>query len=99
LAATLSKSTALSEIQIQRIAKALADPRRHEILKQIGARAKGVACSDVRECQSVTAATLSHHLKELETAGLIRITREGKFAHLQVQRHVLKAYLNDLRSI
>jgi ArsR family transcriptional regulator len=95
----LSKSTALSEIQIQRIAKALADPRRHEILKQIGAQTKGVACSDVRECQSVTAATLSHHLKELETAGLIRITREGKFAHLQVQRDVLKAYLNDLGSI
>ncbi|HLK19776.1 MAG TPA: helix-turn-helix domain-containing protein [Bryobacteraceae bacterium] len=95
----MAKFTTLSEIQIQRIAKALADPRRHEILRQIGAKAKGIGCSDVRECQSVTAATLSHHLKELETAGLIHITREGKFAHLEVQRDVLKAYLDHLASI
>jgi ArsR family transcriptional regulator len=80
----LSKSKALSEQQIRLIAKALADPRRHQILK---------------ECQSVTAATLSHHLKELETAGLIRIVREGKFAHLLLQRDVLKAYLDQLGTI
>src|SRR5258708_2108294 len=72
------KCKILPETQIRLIAKALADPRRHEILKQVGAKSCGVGCTEVRECQPVTAATLSHHLKELETAGLITIVRKGK---------------------
>jgi ArsR family transcriptional regulator len=95
----LPRHRILSDQQIRLIAKALADPRRHEILKQVGAKSKGVACSEVRGCQSVTAATLSHHVKELETAGLIQIVREGKFARLVFQRDVLKAYLEHLAAI
>jgi ArsR family transcriptional regulator, arsenate/arsenite/antimonite-responsive transcriptional repressor len=95
----LPKSKRLSERQIKLIAKALSDPRRLQILRQVGEKADGVACADVRDCQSVTAATLSHHLKELESAGLILIFREGKFARLLFQRDVLQAYLDYLGKI
>ena len=95
----MAKSKALSERQIQLIAKALADPRRHQILRQVGAQSGGVLCSDVRDCQSVTAPTLSHHIKELESAGLVEIVREGKFMRLLLHRDALRAYLDHLRTI
>jgi ArsR family transcriptional regulator, arsenate/arsenite/antimonite-responsive transcriptional repressor len=95
----MAKARELSDEQIHLIAKALADPRRYEILKQIGAKKCAVACTDVRECQPVSAATLSHHIKELEAAGLITIVRKGKFADLLLERETLQAYLDHLGRI
>src|SRR5205823_663972 len=89
----------LTKEKMNLIAKALADPRRYEILRQIGSADCAVPCTDVRGCQPVSAATLSHHLKELETAGLINIIRKGKFADLVLRRDVLEAYLDHLAKI
>jgi ArsR family transcriptional regulator, arsenate/arsenite/antimonite-responsive transcriptional repressor len=95
----MAKTKELSETQLHLVAKALADPRRLEILRQVGKGSGVVACTAVRECQPVSAATLSHHIKELEEAGLITITRKGKFADLTLQRDVLEAYLDHLKKI
>jgi ArsR family transcriptional regulator len=89
----------LSEEQIHLIAKALADPRRLDLLRQIGSCTDSVQCADIRGCHPVSAATLSHHMKELETAGLVQVMREGKFASYLLRRDVLQAYTEQLAKI
>jgi len=81
------------------IAKALSDPNRISILQKIGGAKDTLPCSEMRESISISAPTLSHHVKELENAGLIRTERIGKFVHMEMRRDVWAAYLKRLAEI
>jgi ArsR family transcriptional regulator, arsenate/arsenite/antimonite-responsive transcriptional repressor len=88
----------VNSAQFHRISKALADPRRYEILRLI-AGSDEAACADLRDRFPITPATLSHHLKELSNAGLIDVRREAKFMHIKLRRKLWKAYLAELSKV
>ena len=82
--------------QFQRIAKALADPRRFEIFEEMASATDELACGRIVERFPVSQATISHHLKELADAGLIEIRPEGQFRYCRARLDVLAAYILEL---
>lgn len=90
------KKSSLPARDLRLIAKALADPRRFEILRHIAAQESCVGCADLLASFAITPPTMSHHLKELEAAGLIEATREGKFMNIRFLRPRWEAYLGEL---
>ena len=93
-----SRTVVLSQEQFHSIARALADPRRMAILEQVGG-AETLACSALKEHESISPATISHHLKELCEAGLIDMERQGRSACLSLRRAVFEAYVQRLASL
>jgi ArsR family transcriptional regulator len=81
--------------QFTRISKALADPRRFELLQMIAGEDE-VACRAMVERFPVSQATISHHLKELSVAGLIEASREGQHGHYRLRPAVFAEYVAEL---
>jgi len=84
--------------ELRAISRAIADPRRFEILQHI-ATGECSACTDLRAAFPITPATLSHHLKELESAGLIDIERRGKFVDAVFRRDLWERYVHELKKL
>jgi DNA-binding transcriptional ArsR family regulator len=85
----------LADVDFTRISKALADPQRCEILQRAAAEGE-LSCAALAAHSPVCQATLSHHLKELATAGLLARRREGQFAFYTYQPEAMAAYVAEL---
>ncbi|MBO0454194.1 ArsR/SmtB family transcription factor [Candidatus Enterococcus murrayae] len=76
------------------ILKALGDPKR---LKIIDLLSEGELCAcDILAHFDFTQPTLSHHMKLLENAGLVTVTKQGQWHHYFLNREVVDPFLKDL---
>ena len=89
----------LSRAQRMAVLKALADPRRFELLERIAKSKCPLGCSDALDALEISPATLSHHVKELQSAGLIDVHRDGKFVHMALRPGVLESLASSLSSL
>jgi ArsR family transcriptional regulator len=86
--------------QLAEVFKALSNPHRLEIfLKLVSCCPPGTKCdpdeamrkclADLRKNLQIVPSTLSHHIKELRRAGLIRVERRGKNLECWVDRETV----------
>jgi len=82
------------------IMKALSHPNRLELFLEIAkAQEKDYEececlISEIAKCFNIGAPTISHHLKELSSAGLITTERRGKFLVAKVNTEIMKELRN-----
>ena len=88
----------LAPEQFQAIARTLADPRRFAMLQQIASR-ETILCGSLDAQTCISPATISHHLRELQEAGLIDAIRQGRSMCLSLRRPVWNAYIRQLQQI
>jgi ArsR family transcriptional regulator len=89
----------MNKRQLLRITKALVDSRRFEILERIAAAEDEISCIALRAELPISRATLSHHIKELATAGLIETRRESRYMFLRMRRKTWNEYMKRLSRI
>lgn len=84
--------------QVEKISKALADQTRLRIFEAVSVKGQ-MNCGEIVSMRGVTPATVSHHLKILNEAGLIECRREGQFVYSQAVPETIADYTEALVKI
>jgi ArsR family transcriptional regulator len=85
----------MDDTDFVKIAKALADPTRRRMiacLRELGA----MNCSQLVENFPLSQPTISHHIKTLESAGVISIRRDGQFHILTLEEPRLAEFARQV---
>ena len=77
------------------IAKALADPTRRRMVRALQRRG-AQTCTCLCDLFPLSQPTISHHVRTLEQAGIVRVRKEGQFHRLTLDEGVLAAFAADL---
>lgn len=88
----------MKEKEATQIAKALGEPSRFSIYRQI-AEGDEIYCGEVCEKHALTPGTVSHHLKVLTDLGLITSRKEGLNVYYRSVTEKFASYLAYLQSL
>lgn len=102
----------MEHTKLVKIFKALSNEQRLSLYKNIcdwqltnlGKAEDPGCCSGIEKaftkacgCMSISRSTISHHLKELQNAGLITCTREGKTMSCKINEEALELIKNFIK--
>lgn len=78
--------------------KALGDDNRLRIIELIASQGEMCACRILDELD-IAQPTLSHHMKLLKDAGLVKARKQGRWMHYSMDRSMLESIEGFLRAI
>lgn len=77
--------------------KTITDPNRMKIIDLLSC---GEMCAcDILERFEFTQPTLSHHMKTLEKAGFVTVSKKGKWHYYSLNNEVLRIFMNELNQL
>lgn len=85
------------EMAAVRVARALGDPTRFRLLREIAAREE-TSCRELTARLRLAQATVSHHLRVLSEAGLVTARKEGPYHWYSVRRGALAEHGRSIAS-
>lgn len=85
--------------RVEKISKALADPNRLLILKELRKSQDCLYCSEVYEFIDLTQPSISHHLKQLTDAELVISVKEGRQVKYRLNGKMLDQYVEFLQAL
>ena len=83
----------------EKISKALADPNRLLILKEIKKQRDCLYCVDLNNIVDLAQPSIAHHLKQLTDTELILSEKEGRNVKYSLNNQVLDEYIAFLESL
>lgn len=82
---------------VAKISKALSEPKRLEIIKQLSIDEK--CANDILKEFNITQPTLSHHMKQLTGCNLVNKKKEGKTCNYSINKDTLIDYIEFFEEI
>lgn len=83
----------------EKISKALADPNRLRILKEIKKSNDCLYCTDLNETLDLAQPSICHHLKQLIDTELITSDKEGRNVRYFMNNKMMEEYIKFLEGL
>jgi len=89
----------MNQKKAEKISKALADPNRLLILKEIKKRKDCMYCTDLNDIIDLAQPSISHHLKLLTDTEIITYEKEGRNVKYTLNNKVIDEYIEFLEAL
>jgi ArsR family transcriptional regulator, arsenate/arsenite/antimonite-responsive transcriptional repressor len=89
----------MNQKKAQKISKALSDPNRIMIIKEIKKKSDPLYCCDINDFIDLAQPSICHHLKQLTDTEILTSEKEGRYVKYTLNDKVLDEYIEFLQSL